>query len=127
MDDITKINNDADLSRYLDRIPETPYKQGHKKMLTDLINYAVEHQWTLRTLADKLPVSTTVMHRLLNGTYQAPAGPHLAKLDDLCGVLSLRQQSTSDGPFIETALARPGRSRSTADVTPARSSWCAAR
>ena len=42
-------------------------------MLTDLINYAVEHQGTLRTLADKLPVSTTVMHRLLNGTYQAPA------------------------------------------------------
>ena len=67
MDDITKINNDADLSRYLDRIPETPYKQGHKKMLTDLINYAVEHQWTLRTLSDKLPVSTTVMHRLLIG------------------------------------------------------------
>ena len=106
MDDITKINNDADLSRYLDRIPETPYKQGHKKMLTDLINYAVEHQWTLRTLSDKLPVSTTVMHRLLIGSYQAPTGPHLAKLDDLCGVLSLRQQSTSDGPFIETALSR---------------------
>ena len=76
MDDITKINNDADLSRYLDRIPETPYKQGHKKMLTDLINYAGEHQWTLRTLSDKLPVSTTVMHRLLIGNYQSPAGPH---------------------------------------------------
>ena len=28
MDDITKINNDADLSRYLARIPATPYKQG---------------------------------------------------------------------------------------------------
>ena len=26
MDDITKINNDADLSRYLARIPATPYK-----------------------------------------------------------------------------------------------------
>ena len=106
MDDITKINNDADLSRYLAPIQETPYKAAHKKMLTDLINYAVEHQWTLRTLSDKLPVSTTVMHRLLLGNYQSPAGPHLAKLDDLCGVLLLRQQSTLDDPFIETALSR---------------------
>ena len=40
MDDITKINNDADLSRYLARIPATPYKQGHKKMLTDQIGRA---------------------------------------------------------------------------------------
>ena len=101
MDDITKINNNANLSRYLDRIQDTPYKPAHKKMLTDLINYAVDHDWTLRTLADKLPVSTTVMHRLLIGAY-----PHLSKLDDLCGLLALRQQSTSDGPFIETALAR---------------------
>lgn len=106
MDDITKINNNANLSRYLDRIQDTPYKPAHKKMLTDLINYAVDHDWTLRTLADKLPVSTTVMHRLLIGAYQAPTGPHLSKLDDLCGLLALRQQSTSDGPFIETALAR---------------------
>lgn len=106
MDDITKINNNANLSRYLDRIQDTPYKPAHKKMLTDLINYAVDHDWTLRTLADKLPVSTTVMHRLLIGAYQAPTGPHLSKLDDLCGLLALRQQSASDGPFIETALAR---------------------
>lgn len=74
MDDITKINNNANLSRYLDRIQDTPYKPAHKKMLTDLINYAVDHDWTLRTLADKLPVSTTVMHRLLIGAYQAPTG-----------------------------------------------------
>ena len=52
MDDITKINNNANLSRYLDRIQDTPYKPAHKKMLTDLINYAVDHDWTLRTLAD---------------------------------------------------------------------------
>lgn len=78
MDDITKINNDADLSRYLARIPATPYKQGHKKMLTDLINYAVEHQWTLRTLADKLPVSTTVhapsAQRYLPSACRPPSG-----------------------------------------------------
>lgn len=43
MDDITKINNNANLSRYLDRIQDTPYKPAHKKMLTDLINYAVDH------------------------------------------------------------------------------------
>lgn len=75
-------------------------------MLAALINYAVEHQWSLRTLADKLPVSTTVMHRLLIGNYQSPAGPHLAKLDDLCSVLLMRQHSTLDDPFIETALSR---------------------
>lgn len=46
------------------------------------------------------------MHRLLIGAYQALTGPHLSKLDDLCGLLALRQQSASDGPPIETALAR---------------------
>lgn len=31
MDDITKINNNANLSRYLDRIQDTPYKPAHKR------------------------------------------------------------------------------------------------
>ena len=38
----------------------------------DVYKRQVDHDWTLRTLADKLPVSTTVMHRLLIGAYQAP-------------------------------------------------------
>lgn len=106
MDDTSKINNSADLSRYLGAIPNTPYSTGSKKMLMDLINYAVNHKWTLRTLADKLHVSTTVMHRLLNGSYQAPTGPHLEKLNDLCGLLSLRKNRADDNTFIETSLAR---------------------
>ena len=80
MDDITKINNNANLSRYLDRIQDTPYKPAHKKMLTDLINYAVDHDWTLRTLADKLPVSTTVMHPGGSGCSRRPQRPSHLRL-----------------------------------------------
>lgn len=106
MDDITKINNSADLSRYLPCISDAPYSTGAKKMLKDLISYSVEKGWTLRMLASKINVSTTVMHRLLNGTYQAPTAPHLEKLNDLCGLLSLRQHKPDDKTFIETSLAR---------------------
>lgn len=53
----------------------------------------------LRTLADKLPVSTTVMHRLLIGNYRTSGRSSSGQADDLCSVLLMRQHSTLDDPF----------------------------
>lgn len=106
MEELEKINNNADLSRYLDIIPQTHYKQSVRDMLTALINYAVDNHWTLRTLAGKISVSKTVMHRLLIGEYQAPTAPHLDKMDDLCGLLTLRRMTVDNDTFIPTALGK---------------------
>lgn len=105
MDD-TIIDNNSDLSRYLDILPDTDYRQAIKDMLTDLVNHAVINGWTLRQLASRINVSHTTMHRLLKGTYAAPAKPHLDKLDDLCGMLALRRANAHRHGYIPTALGR---------------------
>lgn len=103
MDDI---NNNSDLSRYLDTLPDTDYRQAVKDMLADIINHAVINGWTLRQLAGRINVSETTMHRLLKGTYTAPTKPHLDKLDDLCGVLALRRINSSKHAYVPTLLGQ---------------------
>lgn len=105
MDDTININN-SDLSRYLDTLPDTDYRQGVKDMLTDLVNHAVTNGWTLRHLAQRINVGPTTMHRLLKGIYTAPAKPHLDKLDDLCGMLALRRANAGRQVYVPTQLGR---------------------
>lgn len=103
MDDI---NNNSDLGRYLEGLPDTDYRQPVKDMLADLINHAVVHGWTLRQLAGRINVSETTIHRLLRGTYTAPVKPHMDKLDDLCGVLALRRINSGKDSYVPTMLGR---------------------
>lgn len=98
--------NTADLRRYLESLPDADYRQSVKDMLTDLINYAGINGWTLKQLAKRINVSETTMHRLLKGTYAAPAKPHLDKLDDLCGMLALRRVNTAKQAYVPTQLGR---------------------
>lgn len=108
MDETNTIYNKthSDLRRYLDTLSDTDYRQSVKDMLTDLINYSVANGWTLRQLAKRVNVSPTTVHRLLSGTYSAPAKPHLDKMDDLCGMLALRRVNNAKQAYVPTQLGR---------------------
>lgn len=101
-----KQETNPSIRRYLEPLHESDFTPSQKEALTQFITLAELNNWTLSSIAKKLNVSETTVHRVLSGTYTGRKSKYISQIESISRIYQNRMLSGQKLPFIETKLAR---------------------